>query len=157
MQAKLEKPKEMEEEIEEKTETDFGVIDEKMTVKESKEFELLEEALYECEYLGTAKKVSSQDGGEYLSHKWEEIETGTFIYENSSLTLSTKSKLFDIFKACGFKAEQGTNLNLKDLVGKVCMLHVIQEKDSKGIMRNRVKTHAPVKVKKPKEGPEAIL
>jgi len=110
---------------------------------EPKTYEILEEGTYECEYVGTAKKVSTQDGGEYFSHKWKVAdEEDQFIFENSSMTLSPKSKLGDIFKACGFKVEEGAKLNLKDLVGKKCQLYVIVTPDGK---YNAVKTHIPMK------------
>jgi len=110
---------------------------------EPKTYEILEEGTYVCVYVGTAKKVSTQDGGEYFSHKWKVVdEEDVHIFENSSMTLSPKSKLGDIFKACGFKVEEGSKLNLKDLVGKECQLYVSVTPNGK---YNFVKTHIPVK------------
>ena len=112
---------------------------------ETKKYEILEEGTYECEYVGTAEKVSTQDGGKYFSHKWKVIndsEDPQYIFENSSTTLSPKSKLGDIFKACDFKVAEGATLNLKDLVGKKCQLYVVVTPDGK---YNSVKTHIPLK------------
>jgi len=126
------------EEYEEK----YMAMDMKMVVKDSTgdgEFEPLAEGVYECEYIGTVERTN-KDGNKYLGHKWEEVETGQWIFENSSYVVSEKSKLFDIFKACGVKIAVGEEVNLAQLVGKKCNLYLTI--DGK---YNRIKTRMPVK------------
>lgn len=122
---------------------EYKKMEDILEVKEPKKYPILPAGLYRAVYAGTQKR--SNEEGSYYRHKWimlnEGKETDRFIFENSSLSLSSKSKLGEMFKACGHELKLGELLNISWLVGKVCDLYV--EIDDKGY--NRIKNHIPIK------------
>jgi hypothetical protein len=113
---------------------EFKELDLALEVTENKSQFGLEPGTYVFVYVGTKKGIGEK--GEYLIHKWEEVETGTWVTEVSSLKVSPKSKLWDIFAACGVPVSVGKPANIKDLIGKSCMIQVQQDGEYM-----KVKTH----------------
>lgn len=134
-------------------EEEFGKLDLELKMDVKKEYELLASGLYECRYVGTSKretrevnKEGEEELREYFRHKWEVVETGKWLFENSSTTLSAKSRLGEMVKALGIETKPNQSLNLGDLMGRKCQLYVESEtKDGK--VYNIIKAHIPLKTR----------
>lgn len=61
------------------------------------------------------------------------------VFENVSLSLKSKWRLDQLYAALYGKEEAGhKRLNVLELVGRSCLVHLGQERDNKGVMRNNV-------------------
>ena len=108
-------------------------------VLEAKEsnFNLPDDGVYPCIYMGYSKKVNEINGErrEYLTHVWK-IDSpdypDQYVFQNTSLTLSDRSKLGEIVKALTGEVKAGEKVNLKELVGKKAKLVLIQTTLSNG-------------------------
>lgn len=81
---------------------------------------LLDEGMYECEYLSTTEM--QEDGMKWYEHKWRELTTNKWLTERSNTEFTPKSKLHIIFNALGFNLADGDPVDLTDLIGKRCNL-----------------------------------
>jgi len=128
---------------EENEEKEFGVLNQEIEVSDKKEYAPLEEGVYTLRYMDTKYEAEGQYGPHFI-HRWEEVESGKWVTDVSSLTLSEDSKLYSIFKACGFELTPGGKMNIKDLVGKECMALLIVKTKGDATF-NKVKSYTKKK------------
>lgn len=67
------------------------------------------------------------------------------VFENVSLSLKAKFRLDQLYAALYGKGEAGkTRLNILEMVGRSLLVHLGQERDNKGVMRNNVINFIPL-------------
>ena len=102
-------------------------------VLEAKEsnFNLPDDGVYTCVYMGYSKKVNEINGErrEYLTHVWKLDHPDypdQYVFQNTSLTLSERSKLGEVVKALNGDLKVGQQINMKSLIGKKAKLVLLQ-------------------------------
>lgn len=112
-------------------------MNEEIEASSGPELEPIKPGTYVCEYV-SGEKLSNPSGF-FWRHTWKETKSGRKFTELSSDKLSEKSKLWDIFRACGFTPKVGQKYKMGMLVGKRCLVSLDISADGKW---NDVKTHA---------------
>lgn len=99
--------------------------------------EPLAEGVYVFEIKSVEEKVSSAGNDMWLV-RFDEVESGTAVFDNYVLKSNCLWKLKELLDALGFETSANLDIDPQDLVGQVVKGKVIQE-DYEGSPTNRMK------------------